>query len=76
MSETEIIEAVLQTIDVERLESNVQYRFRYLVDFIGFGEEDIATIQASAELLAPLVPSLVDAVYAKLFSYDTTKRHF
>lgn len=76
MSETKTIEAGVQTIDEERLESDVQYRFRYLVEFIGFGEEDIATIQASAELLAPLVPTLVDAVYAKLFSYDATKRHF
>ena len=27
-------------------------------------------------MLAPLVPTLVDAVYEKLFGYDATKRHF
>ena len=27
-------------------------------------------------MLAPLVPTLVDAVYDKLFGYDSTKRHF
>lgn len=76
MSETRPIEAAVSTIDEDRLESDLQYRFQYLADFIGFGEDDIVIIQALAELLAPLVPALVDAVYAKLFSYDATKRHF
>ncbi len=66
----------MQTIDEPRLESDLEYRFGYLAEFIGFSEEDIATIHGAAGLLAPLVPSLVDAVYDKLFSYDSTKRHF
>ncbi len=33
-------------------------------------------IQASAELIAPLVPTLVDAVSDKLFSCDAPKRQF
>ncbi len=33
---------------------------------------DIMAIHGAAEHLAPLVPSLVDAVYDKLFSYDAT----
>ncbi len=76
MSQPSISEADVQAIDESRLESDLQYRFEYLVDFIGFDEEDSAVIHASAELLAPLVPGLVDAVYVKLFSYDSTKRHF
>ena len=66
----------MQRIDEARLESDLSYRFGYLSEFMGFGEEDIAAIHASAELLAPLVPTLVDAVYAKLHSYDATWRHF
>ena len=66
----------MQTIDERRLESDLAYRFGYLIDFMGFGGEDIAAIHGAAEHLAPLVPSLVDAVYVKLFNYDATKRHF
>lgn len=66
----------MQHIDEERLETDLAYRFEYVSGFIGFGEDDIRIIHASAEHLAPLVPALVDAVYDKLFSYDATKRHF
>ena len=63
-------------IDETRLETDTAYRFQYLCDFIGFGQDDIDAIHAAAPLLSPLVPSLVDAVYDKLFAYDSTKRHF
>ncbi|WP_425613790.1 protoglobin family protein [Anatilimnocola sp. NA78] len=66
----------MQRIDESRLENDLAYRVGYTTEFIGFGPEDIATLHASAALLAPLVPGLVDAVYVKLFSYDATKRHF
>src|SRR5262245_52316462 len=66
----------IKHIDEPRLESDLGYRFGYVAEFMGFGSDDIATIHAAAPHLAPLVPSLVDAVYVKLFSYDSTKRHF
>ncbi|MDP6722579.1 MAG: protoglobin domain-containing protein, partial [Pirellulaceae bacterium] len=66
----------MQSIDEPRLESDLEYRFGYLTEFVGFTEEDIAVIHGAAGHLAPLVPTLVDAVYDKLFSYDATKRHF
>lgn len=66
----------MKQIDEPRLETDLQYRFSYLCEFIGFDAEDIATIHGAAPLLAPLVPSLVDGVYAKLHSYDATWRHF
>ncbi|QDU28171.1 hypothetical protein ETAA8_32710 [Anatilimnocola aggregata] len=66
----------MQHIDETRLEHDLAYRVGYTSEFMGFGAEDIATLHASAPLLAPLVPALVDAVYEKLFSYDATKRHF
>jgi hypothetical protein len=66
----------MKSIDEPRLENDLGYRFKYLTEFMEFGEDDIAAIHASASLLAPLVPALVDAVYVKLFHYDATKRHF
>jgi hypothetical protein len=66
----------IATIDEHRLENDTAYRFRYLCEFIDFGENDIKAIHDAASHLAPLVPTLVDAVYDKLFSYDSTKRHF
>lgn len=66
----------MQHIDERKLESDLGYRFGYLVEFMGLTPADIAAIHGSAPLLAPLVPGLVDAVYDKLFNYDATKRHF
>jgi hypothetical protein len=66
----------MKRIDEGRLESDLGYRFGYLAEFMGFGPEDVAAIHGSAAALAPLVPSLVDAVYNKLYAYDATWRHF
>jgi hypothetical protein len=66
----------MKHIDEARLESDLGYRFEYLAEFMGFGPDDVAAIHGSAAALAPLVPSLVDAVYDKLHTYDSTWRHF
>lgn len=66
----------MQTIDESRLDSDLGYRFEFLAEFMGFDEQDVAMIHGAAEHLAPLVPTLVDAVYDKLFSFDITKQHF
>jgi hypothetical protein len=66
----------MTTIDEPRLERDLGYRFGYVAGFIGFGPEDVAAVHAAAPLLAPLVPGLVDAVYAKLQAQDATWRHF
>ncbi len=63
-------------INEPRLESDVSYRFQYLSEFMGFDEEDIEAIHGAAPLLAPLVPTLVNAIYDKLHHYDATWRHF
>ncbi len=68
--------AKVETIDAARLKTDLMYRFDYLCKFVEFGEEDIAAIKGSAGLLAPLVPTIVDAVYNKLFSFDITKAFF
>lgn len=66
----------MKHIDEAKLETDVVYRFGYLTEFMGFGQDDIDTILGAKDLLAPLVPQLVDAVYNQLFSYDCTLRHF
>lgn len=66
----------MTTIDEPRLERDLGYRFGYVAGFIGFGPDDVAAVHAAAPLLAPLVPGLVDAVYAKLQAQDATWRHF
>lgn len=66
----------MKRIDEARLESDLQYRVDYLAEFMGFSADDIAAIHGAASVLAPVVPTLVDAVYDKLFGYDATKRHF
>ena len=66
----------MKAINEARLESDLAYRFGYLTEFMGFGTDDIEAIHAAAPALAPIVPVLVDAVYAKLQGYDATWRHF
>lgn len=66
----------MKNIDEEKLESDLAYRFQYLVDFVGVTEDDLNAVHGAAGVIAPLVPGLVDAVYEKLFQYDCTKRHF
>jgi hypothetical protein len=66
----------MQQIDEARLETDLDYRFRYVAGFMGFDQKDIDTILGAAPLLAPLVPGLVDAVYDKLHGYTSTWRHF
>jgi Protoglobin len=71
-----MIATQVKHIDEPRLESDVDYRFAYLTEFMGFGAEDIEAVRAVAPALMPLIPVFVDAVYDKLFRYDATKRHF
>jgi len=63
-------------INEQRLESDLSYRFHYLSEFLSFGAEDVAAIHAAASVLAPVVPTLVNAVYDQLHRYDATWRHF
>jgi len=43
----------MMQINEHRLESDLDYRFRYVSGFIGFGEADVAAIHAAAPVLAP-----------------------
>lgn len=66
----------MRVIDEDRLEADIQYRYDYLAEFIGFGPEDVATIQSAGPLLGPLIPQLVEQTYQKLLRYTATARHF
>jgi hypothetical protein len=63
-------------VETQRLYTDPVYRFEYLSKFAGFGQEDIDAIHNSAAAVAPLVPAIVDAVYEKLFLFDSTKAVF
>lgn len=66
----------MKAIDEAKLETDLEYRFHYLAEFIGFGPDDQAAIQTAAMYLGPMIPELVDATYARLLGYDATARHF
>lgn len=66
----------MQTIDEARLESDPQYRYEYLAEFIGFDQDDVRAIQAFAPHLGPKIGELVEQTYNKLLEYDATARHF
>lgn len=66
----------MQTIDEQRLETDTQYRYDYLAEFIGFTPQDAATIQAFAPHLGPRIAELVERIYSTLLEYDATARHF
>jgi hypothetical protein len=66
----------MQHIDESALETDLQARFAYVSGFIGLTPQDVQAIHGAASHLAPLVPQLVDAVYAKLYQQDATWRHF
>ncbi|KAJ2157561.1 hypothetical protein GGF46_004423 [Coemansia sp. RSA 552] len=66
----------MKHIEHDRLYTDLQYRFEYVCEFIGFGKEDQELIRESGPVVAGLVPTIVDAVYDKLFQYDITWEHF
>ncbi|MFM7151777.1 MAG: protoglobin family protein [Gemmataceae bacterium] len=66
----------MKTMDEARLETDLEYRFAFLMEFVGFTPEDAAALQGTAPYLGPLVPSLVERTYEKLLAYDATARHF
>ena len=68
--------AEIKRIDERRLESDINYRYEFLTDFMGFSEEDAEAIHRAAAELMPRIPDLVEATYEKLLSFDATRRHF
>ncbi|KAG0202818.1 hypothetical protein BGX28_004767 [Mortierella sp. GBA30] len=70
----------MEHIERSQLYTDPIYRFQYVAKFMNFGDEDVDAIKGVAELIKPLVPVVVDAVYTKLHQFDITwdimaKRH-
>lgn len=66
----------MQHIDESKLETDSEYRYEYLAEFVGFGPDDVRLIQAAAPHIGPRIDELVERTYEKLLSYDVTARHF
>jgi hypothetical protein len=65
----------MQHITASSLE-DLPSRIAYLSSFLGLTEADGEALRASKPLVAPLIPTILDAVYAKLLSYDITAAVF
>lgn len=63
-------------IDVIRLRDDLRYRFEYLSKFVNFTCDDIEQLNKFALIVFPLVPSISEKVYRKLFSFDVTRDYF
>ncbi|MBL4885367.1 MAG: protoglobin family protein [Planctomycetaceae bacterium] len=66
----------MKVIDESQLEEDPVYRYQYLAEFIGFGDEDVAAIRSVIGQFAPKIPQIVDTTYEKMLQYDATARHF
>lgn len=51
-------------------------RIFYLSSFLNLTPEDGEALHAAAPLIAPLIPTVLDAVYTKLLSFDITAKAF
>jgi hypothetical protein len=65
----------MQHISAASLE-DLPSRISYLSAFLGLTEEDGEALRASKPLVAPLIPTILDAVYVKLLSFDITAKAF
>jgi hypothetical protein len=66
----------MKQIDTVAITKDAQARWRFLEDFVGFSDQDWLSIQESISPLANKLPSILDAVYDHLLSYDDTRRVF
>jgi len=67
---------VSRAVDEARLERDIAYRFRWLAEFIGLTDRDLRIIRAARPLLTPLIPDLTERIRARMFAWESTRRHF
>jgi len=65
----------MQHIEASSLE-DLPSRISYLSSFLGLTTSDGEALLAAKPLVAPLVPTILDAVYKKLLSFDITAQAF
>lgn len=78
MTETEfsIGESGTKTVDETRLETDVSYRFNFLVDVTGLTEQDHELLREHHKTLEPHLSDIIASIYRKMFQYQSMKRHF
>lgn len=65
----------MQHISASSLE-DLPSRIAYLSAFLNVDVSDGEALQAAAPLVAPLIPTILEAVYTKLLSFDITAQAF
>ncbi len=65
-----------KAINLKSVRENPLDRFRFLSEFTGFSGEDRKQLAASVEILGPVLPDLLDALYDFLLGYDDTRKRF
>ncbi len=65
----------MENITAASLE-NLPTRVSYLCAFLSLTSADAAILRSAQPLITPLVPSLLNAVYTKLLSFDITAKIF
>lgn len=63
-------------IEKGRLNHDLVYRFKYVSKFVDFSQDDIKVLNTFAPIITPILPSIVEAVYKKLYTFDITKDYF
>lgn len=66
----------MEKIDIAQINTDVECRFKFLSNFLKFTKDDISVLNKIAPTLVPLVPTVVDAIYGTLFSFDATTSVF
>ena len=66
----------MKHIDVKAVSTDFEKRIEFLMDFVGFTDDDWAAISESVAVLGPHLPGILDALYDHLLSYDDTRRIF
>ncbi len=66
----------MKEVDEALLETDIQQRYEFLCEFIGFGPDDVQLIQQSAPVIGPQIGQLVEKTYERLLAFNCTARHF
>ena len=69
------MKATMQHVAPETLE-DLPSRITYLSSFLELTAADSQALTSAAPLIAPLVPTILDAVYTKLLTFDITAQAF
>lgn len=66
----------IKFVDEAALETDVEYRFRYVRDFVGLTSSDVEAVRESSHLLREKMPELADSLLSRLLETDETMRFF